>query len=175
MTEPSQTKQVRGSYSGVFKRKAVKLAKKTGSASAAARKLKVPVANLYSWIKASHQRASVKKDKSNVQRKVKTRRTYTAEFKLNAVQRVIESNSVAGTARELKLAVQTLHNWVEAEKAGRLGATVVFTLDELSALQSFCAGRIIHLKKSTAINSPSEAKELKSLIAVSAKLKRRMR
>jgi len=172
MIEPSQTHKSRSSYSVEFKKKAVKLAKKSASATAAARQLNIPVASLYYWLKNKRAGLSVKKLKRKITHKSPTRRTYTAEFKLDAVKKAIESFSVAATARELKIAVQTLHNWMEAEKAGRLGAAVIFTLDELRAVEKACTDRVCVLKKSTAVNSSSASKDLDNLLSASAKLKR---
>jgi transposase len=42
----------------------------------------------------------------------KTKATYTAEFKENAVKRANESGNIAQTARELGIKENTLYNWV---------------------------------------------------------------
>jgi transposase-like protein len=170
--EPSQSYKVRASYSAAFKKKAIRLAKKSPSATAAARQLKIPVANLYYWLRAKKGEVSHKKNKPNMARKAKARRTYSPEFKLHAVQRVTKTNGVAAVARELKIAVQTLHNWIEAAKAGRIGTTITFTLEEMIAVENVCAHRIIDLKKMKAVNPKSATGDLKVLIAASAKLKR---
>jgi transposase-like protein len=42
----------------------------------------------------------------------KTKESYKAEFKENAVKRATESNNIAQTARELGIKENTLYNWV---------------------------------------------------------------
>ena len=46
---------------------------------------------------------------------------YTLEYKLEAVRLVRAGQSIAATAKVLGLADQTLHNWLKAERQGRLG------------------------------------------------------
>jgi transposase len=49
-----------------------------------------------------------------------TRARYTLEFKLEAVRLVKGGQSMAVTAKILGIAEQTLHNWIKADKQGRL-------------------------------------------------------
>jgi transposase len=49
-----------------------------------------------------------------------TRARYTLEFKLEAVRLVKGGQSAAATAKILGISEQTLHNWVKADKDGRL-------------------------------------------------------
>lgn len=49
-----------------------------------------------------------------------TRARYTLEFKLEAVRLVKGGQSAAATAKILGISEQTLHNWVKADKGGRL-------------------------------------------------------
>ena len=42
----------------------------------------------------------------------RTKKTYTSEFKENAVKRANESGNIAQTARELGIKENTLYNWV---------------------------------------------------------------
>ena len=49
------------------------------------------------------------------------RSRYTLEFKLEAVRLVGAGQSIAATAAILGLPDQTLHNWLKANKEGRLG------------------------------------------------------
>ena len=49
-----------------------------------------------------------------------TRARYTLEFKLEAVRLVKGGQSAAVTAKILGISEQTLHNWVKADKDGRL-------------------------------------------------------
>ena len=49
-----------------------------------------------------------------------TRARYTLEFKQEAVRLVRSGQSIAAAARTLGLVEQTLHNWVKAERAGKL-------------------------------------------------------
>ncbi len=48
------------------------------------------------------------------------KQSYTAEFKLAAVQRVKDGQGVAVVARELGISEQTLRNWVKGEAWGKL-------------------------------------------------------
>jgi len=48
------------------------------------------------------------------------RARYTLEFKLEAVRLVKGGQSAAATAKILGISEQTLHNWVKADKDGRL-------------------------------------------------------
>jgi len=50
-----------------------------------------------------------------------TRARYTLEFKLEAVRLARTGQSIAATAKILGLAEQTLHNWIKADRQGRLG------------------------------------------------------
>jgi len=53
---------------------------------------------------------------------VKSKRArYTLEFKLEAVRLVGAGQSIAATAAILGLPDQTLHNWLKANREGRLG------------------------------------------------------
>ena len=49
-----------------------------------------------------------------------TRARYTLEFKLEAVRMVKGGQSLAVVSKVLDISGQTLHNWVKAEKSGRL-------------------------------------------------------
>lgn len=49
-----------------------------------------------------------------------TRARYTLEFKLEAVRLVKGGQSAAATAKILGISEQTLHNWIKADKDGRL-------------------------------------------------------
>ena len=46
---------------------------------------------------------------------------YTLEFKLEAVSLVGAGQSIASVSAALRLADQTLHNWLKADREGRLG------------------------------------------------------
>ena len=48
------------------------------------------------------------------------RRTFSREFKLEAVRLVKGGQSIAATGKILGIAEQTLHNWVKADREGRL-------------------------------------------------------
>lgn len=48
------------------------------------------------------------------------RAKYTPEFKLEAVRLVKAGQSIAAVAAILKIADQTLHNWIKADKDGTL-------------------------------------------------------
>ena len=51
------------------------------------------------------------------------RRSYTLEFKQEAVRLVESGQTLAAAARSLGLVDQTLHNWVQAERQGKLKGT----------------------------------------------------
>ena len=48
------------------------------------------------------------------------RAKYTLEFKQEAVRLVESGQTLAGAARSLGLVDQTLHNWVQAKRQGKL-------------------------------------------------------
>jgi transposase len=50
-----------------------------------------------------------------------SRARYTLEYKLEAVRMVKCGMSLAAVSKILGIADQTLHNWVKAEREGRLG------------------------------------------------------
>lgn len=50
----------------------------------------------------------------------KTRAQYTLEFKQEAVRVVEGGQSIAAVARTLGVVEQTLHNWVKADRQGKL-------------------------------------------------------
>ena len=51
----------------------------------------------------------------------KRRARYTLEYKLEALRLIGAGQSIAAVAATLGLADQTLHNWVKAQREGRLG------------------------------------------------------
>jgi len=85
------------------------------------------------------------------------RKEYTVEFKELAVQRVKAGQRVSAVARELSLKEQTLRNWVNAFKAGKLngrGSKVVteeqMELSRLRAENIRLQRQVEILKKATA-------------------------
>ena len=48
------------------------------------------------------------------------KQAYTVEFKLLAVKRVADGQSIPALANELGMSDQTLRNWVKAQEAGKL-------------------------------------------------------
>jgi transposase len=50
-----------------------------------------------------------------------SRARYTLEFKLEAVRMVKGGQSLAAVSKILGIADQTLHNWIKAQREGRLG------------------------------------------------------
>ena len=46
---------------------------------------------------------------------------YTLEYKLEAVRMVRSGQSLAAVSKILGIAIQTLHNWVKADRESRLG------------------------------------------------------
>jgi len=51
---------------------------------------------------------------------IPSRAKYTVEFKQEAVRLVESGQTLAGAARSLGLVDQTLHNWVQAKRQGKL-------------------------------------------------------
>jgi transposase len=49
------------------------------------------------------------------------RAVYTVEYKVAAVHQVLGGKKAAEVARELGVVEQTLHNWIKAYRAGKLG------------------------------------------------------
>ncbi len=49
------------------------------------------------------------------------RARYTLEYKLEALRLIGAGQSIAAVAAMLGLADQTLHNWIKAQREGRLG------------------------------------------------------
>lgn len=105
-------------------------------------------------------------------RRISKRRHYSAEFKLNAVRRTLNSDSVSTSARKLNIPTQTLHNWLKAEKAGKLGLKLSLAVNEVKQLETLCAVRITSLKAAKAIKTNAQLTELETLRAITAKLKR---
>lgn len=56
----------------------------------------------------------------------KQRTTYTLRFKVDAVHMVSDTCSAAAVARELQIPDQTLHNWLKADREGRLPKLIDF-------------------------------------------------
>ena len=68
------------------------------------------------------------------------KQSYTAEFKVAAVQRVKDGQGFAVVARELGMSEQTLRNWVKAEASGKLnGAGAKPVTPEQMELSRMCA------------------------------------
>ncbi|MGZ3236211.1 MAG: transposase [Burkholderiaceae bacterium] len=165
-------RQVHHSYSLALKRKAIKLAQHAESVAAAARQLKIPVANLHNWLRVEQAKSAISELKPPVKRKPGPRRTYSQSFKRDAVQKALESGAVSATARELKVAVQTLHNWITAAEAGTLGITLTLSVDEIHAVQQLCAERLNTLKQLKGEKARTSGNERNLLVALHAKLKR---
>lgn len=60
------------------------------------------------------------------------KRAYTLAFKQAAVQRAAEAGPLA-TARLLGLAEQTLHNWIRAQREGRLEQAAPVTHQQMES------------------------------------------
>jgi transposase len=52
--------------------------------------------------------------------KQQPRGRFTIEFKVEAVRLVKAGQSISMTAKVLGISIQTLHNWVKSDKAGKL-------------------------------------------------------
>lgn len=63
-------------------------------------------------------------------------RTYSNEFKAEAVKKIADNNgNVSATAKQLGIAMQTLSNWNNKAHQGRLVGTEQYDPDLMRALQ----------------------------------------
>jgi transposase-like protein len=63
-------------------------------------------------------------------------RTYSDEFKAEAVKKIADNNgNVSATAKQLGIAMQTLSNWQNKANQGKLVGTEQYDPDLMSALQ----------------------------------------
>ena len=63
-------------------------------------------------------------------------RTYSDEFKAEAVKKIADNNgNVSATAKQLGIAMQTLSNWQNKANQGKLIGTEQYDPDLMSALQ----------------------------------------
>ena len=63
-------------------------------------------------------------------------RTYSTEFKAEAVKRIADNNgNVSATAKQLGIAMQTLPNWQNKANKGKLLGTEQYNPELMSALQ----------------------------------------
>lgn len=86
--------------------------------------------------------------------KKQTRRRYTAEFKAQAVQRVLLGHAVAVVARELGIADSLLHNWLARHRqqagAGAVQAEQALEIARLKRLLAQREEEVAILKKAAA-------------------------
>ena len=67
---------------------------------------------------------------------VKKIRTYSTEFKAEAVKKISDNNgNISATAKQLGIAMQTLSNWHNKANQGKLVGTEQYDPDLMSALQ----------------------------------------
>lgn len=125
-----------------FKLRAVALAKKLNSNTAAAHKLKVTGSTLYNWVIAAANGTlqPPKRGKRPVERDT-ARRVYSIEFRIAAVRQAAQDKTIAATARRLNVPMQTLHNWAKAEQEGKLGTRVTLSPIEMQELRLACTDR----------------------------------
>ena len=63
-------------------------------------------------------------------------RTYSAEFKAEAVKKIADNNgNISATAKQLGIAMQTLSNWHNKANQGKLIGTEQYDPDFMMALQ----------------------------------------
>jgi transposase len=63
-------------------------------------------------------------------------RTYSDEFKAEAVKKISDNNgNISATAKQLGIAMQTLSNWHNKANQGKLVGTEQYDPDLMSALQ----------------------------------------
>ena len=67
---------------------------------------------------------------------VKKIRTYSTEFKAEAVKKISDNNgNISATAKQLGIAMQTLSNWHNKANQGKLVGTEQYDPDLMTALQ----------------------------------------
>lgn len=67
---------------------------------------------------------------------VKKIRTYSAEFKAEAVKKIADNNgNISAIAKQLGIAMQTLSNWHKKANQGKLIGTQQYDPDLMTALQ----------------------------------------
>ena len=67
---------------------------------------------------------------------VKKIRTYSEEFKAEAVKKISDNNgNISATAKQLGIAMQTLSNWHKKANQGKLIGTEQYNPDLMTALQ----------------------------------------
>ena len=67
---------------------------------------------------------------------VKKVRTYSDEFKAEAVKKIADNNgNISATAKQLGIAMQTLSNWHNKANQGKLEGTEQYDPELMSALQ----------------------------------------
>ena len=84
-------------------------------------------------------------------------RTYSAEFKAEAVKKIADNNgNISATAKQLGIAIQTLCNWYNKANQGKLAGTeqydpqlMAFIEDnqQLFSITRMC--RVLHVKPSS--------------------------
>ena len=63
-------------------------------------------------------------------------RTYSTEFKAEAVKKVADNNgNISATAKQLGIAMQTLSNWHNKANQGKLAGTEQYDPELMSALE----------------------------------------
>ena len=63
-------------------------------------------------------------------------KTYSAEFKAEAVKKIADNNgNISATAKQLGIAIQTLSNWQNKANQGKLKGTEQYDPDLMTALQ----------------------------------------
>ena len=94
------------------------------------------------------------------------KRTYTQEYRVEAVKLVIETNmNLTAAAKKLGLSVKTYSNWVQQARSGKLAAVDAHRLQPVTDLHA----EISRLKRELAIAS-EERDILKKATAYFAKL-----
>ncbi|AMN67512.1 transposase [Psychrobacter sp. P11G5] len=63
-------------------------------------------------------------------------RTYSTEFKAEAVKKIADNNgNLSATARQLGIAIQTLSNWHNKANQGKLAGTVQYDPELIAVLE----------------------------------------
>ncbi len=91
-------------------------------------------------------------------------RTYSDEFKAEAVKKIADNNgNILATAKQLGIAMQTLSNWQNKHNQGKLVGTEQYPPDLMTALQE-----IKNLKRQLKV-AEEEREVLKKVTAYFAK------
>ena len=103
-----------------------------------------------------------------------TRERRPLDFQLKAIQMAEKAQDVASVATELKVPIQTLHNWISAYRKGDLGEKIKLLPDHLTYLTRLCKKRAQELKSQEGgKNTRAGQKEMQVLQELLAKFSKK--